>query len=249
MTSAPPDRPTALGPLFAPSGSDDLSSHAHRLLIGCLGFLLPLSLWLLAGWRPTYPLPQWKLLESVSAYYHTGAVAAFVGVLVSLAMFLFTYRGYGNRHNLGDRICAITSGVSAIGVAFFPTGAPAGLQDPAWWSPWMSVVHYVSAATLFTAFFVFSFFLFPGSKPGSRPDRTKRFRNILYRFCGAAILCCMIWILAGGSRPIFLPETLALGFFSLSWLVKGRADWTLRAMGRKAAHFGRNPGDLVGKGG
>ncbi len=249
MSNPPPERPSASGPLFAPSGADDLSSHAHRLLIGSLGFALPISLWLLAGWRPTETLPRWKLLESVSAYYHTGAVAAFVGVLVSLAMFLFTYRGYGNRYNVRDRVCAVTSGIAAIGVAFFPTGAPAGLSDPLWWAPWMSTVHYVSAAALFTAFFVFSFFLFPGSKPGEKPGRSKKTRNALYRICGGAILACMLWILLGTGRSIFLPEALALGFFSLSWLVKGRADWTLRAFGRKAAHFGRHPGELVRRGG
>lgn len=212
-----------------------------------LGLVLPISLWLLAAWRPTAPLPRWGLLESVSAYYHSGAVAAFVGVLVSLAMFLFTYRGYGNRYNARDRICAVASGFAALGVAFFPTGPPAGLPAPQWWSPWMSVAHYVSAAILFTAFFVFSFFLFPMTLGDDKAGWPKKVRNALYRVCGVAILGCMLWILLTTRGSIFVAEALALGFFSLSWLVKGRADWTLRAMSRKAVDLGRQAGNLVGK--
>jgi len=244
------DKPTARGPIFAPSGSDDLSSHSHRLLIGVLGFALAPSLWLLSAIRHVSGLPRWTPLASLSAYYHTGAVAAFVGVLVSLAMFLFTYRGYGNRHNPGDRICAVASGIAALCVAFFPSDAPAGVPNPLWWQPWLATVHYVSAGVLFCAFFVFSFFLFPKTRHGEKPDAPKRARNLLYRACGVGILACMGWIAVNSivlDRAIFWPETFALSFFSLSWLVKGRADWTVRAAGRKAIHFGLRPGELLKK--
>jgi succinate dehydrogenase/fumarate reductase cytochrome b subunit len=249
-TSGTPEQPTVHGPLFAPSGSDDLSSHRHRLLIGSMGFVLPLSLWLLAAWRPTPGLPRWGILDSVSAYYHTGAVAAFVGVLTSLAMFLFTYQGYGNEHNHRDRIAAVTSGIAALGVALFPADTVAGLPRPPWFESWMSDVHYLSAAVLFGAFFVFSFFLFPMSKPHRvKPLPTdKRVRNVVYRACGVIILACMLWVLVLESDPqrsIFWPESVALGAFSLSWLMKGRADWTLSSAGRKAWHYG--PGKLVGE--
>jgi len=50
--------------------------------------MLPLLLWVIAGWRPTTGVQPWELMSSVSAYYYTGAVAAFVGILVSLAVFL-----------------------------------------------------------------------------------------------------------------------------------------------------------------
>jgi hypothetical protein len=107
--------------LFATAEQDDLSSHLHRQLIGYLGMTLPFLLWVIAGWRPTEGLPRWGLLTSVSAYYYTGSVAAFVGILVALAAFLVTYRGYKNEQNRRDRIAAIIASVAAIGVAFFPT--------------------------------------------------------------------------------------------------------------------------------
>jgi hypothetical protein len=79
------------GVLAAP---DDLSQRAHRRVIGVLGLVLPALLYLLAGMRPTDGLPRWDSLNSISAYYYTGAVGVFVGVLFALSLFLFTYRGY-----------------------------------------------------------------------------------------------------------------------------------------------------------
>ncbi len=42
-----------------------------------------------------------------------------------------------------------------------------------------------------------------------------------------------------------MPEVLALEFFAISWLVKGRADWTARAAAEQARHYGRNPQQFV----
>src|SRR5690606_26152835 len=104
-----------------PRREDDLSGHGHRRLIGIFGLLLPLLLWLTAGSRPTPAVEAWELLDSISAYYYTGAVAIFVGILVALSLLLVTYRGYANDRGWLDRGVAITAGVAAFGVAFFPT--------------------------------------------------------------------------------------------------------------------------------
>jgi hypothetical protein len=85
--------------------------------------MLPPLVYLIAGWRPTQGLTPWQPLSSISAYYYTGAVAALVGILVALAVFLFTYRGYDNEYSRLDRAAAIIAGVAAVLVAFFPTGA------------------------------------------------------------------------------------------------------------------------------
>ena len=74
--------------------AESLSQQAHRRLIGILGLLLPLLLYVFAGLRHTVGLPAWTPLNSISAYYYTGAVAIFVGVLFALALFLLTYPGY-----------------------------------------------------------------------------------------------------------------------------------------------------------
>ena len=101
----------------------------------------------------TGSLQPWKILESVSAYYYTGDVAAFVGILVALSVFLFTYRGYSNAYRRRDQCAAIIAGTVAIGVAFFPTGDPASLPVPSWWTPQTRTIHYFSAVVMFVETF------------------------------------------------------------------------------------------------
>jgi hypothetical protein len=237
-------------PLFAAPVADDLSSHAYRQLIGSLGFVLPGSLWLIAGWRHTEELPQWGLLESVSDYYYTGAGALFVGILVALGVFLITYRGYKNPYGRRDRIAGVIAGTAALLVAFFPTGAPEQLPRPSWWTEPTGAIHFAAAAILFCAFSFFCLFQFPQSDVGAGEPLPwdKRLRNGIYRVCGIAMLGCIGWVVAAklGSSPIFMPEALALEFFAASWLVKGRADRTAVAAGRRTVHYGRHPGHLVG---
>lgn len=246
----PTPRPEpAFKSFFGDPEKDDLSSHLHRLTIGGLGALLPGLIWFMAGLRPLKNLSGWRPLDSVSAYYHTGAVAAFVGVLAALAVYFFTYRGYANKDKRWDRIAAIIAGATVLGVAFFPTTAPAGAPVPDWWTPLMRQIHYVSAVVLFGAFIFYALVLFPKSDPHNVAlPSAKRWRNRLYRFCGGTMVVCMAW--AGWSAfhdgPIFWPETFALEFFALSWLVKGRADWTAGSALSRAKFYGRHPAQFVG---
>jgi hypothetical protein len=234
--------------LFAVPEPDDLSSNAHRQLIGYMGLILPALLWLIAGWRPTEGLQPWKPLPSISAYYYTGAVAAFAGILVALALFLFSYRGYDNAYRRSDRIAAIIAGVAAVLVAFFPTGAPSDLEALSWWTPLIGRIHYCSAVVLFGAFIFFSLFLFRKSKVkrGEPLPRDKRVRNAIHIFCGAAMLACMLWagIATVIGAPIFWPEALALEFFAVSWLAKGRVDITALTAGKRSLYYGRHPRQL-----
>jgi len=241
--AAAPDTGQPLEPLFATSELDDLSSHVHRQFIGGLGLVMPVILWLIAGLRPTKGLPRWELLGSVSAYYYTGAVAAFVGIMVALGVFLLTYRGYKNDYGILDRVAAIVAGLAAVLVALFPTGAPIDLLRPSWWTQRTGTIHYISAVVLFCAFSFFSLFLFPKSKVGEGEPLPldKQVRNWIYILCGIAMVVCLLW--AGITHftgvPTFLPEALALEFFAVSWLVKGRADTTAVAAGRWTLYYGR----------
>ena len=242
MTSKPSelDPVRAFEPLSPASGSKDRSSHSHRQLIGVLGFILTPLLWVIAAWRPTDPDQRWQPLTSISAYYYSGAVVVFVGVLVALGLFLLTYRGYGNKYRIVDRLMAIIAGAAAVLVAFFPTVAPNGFARPVWWTDEMETIHLGSAIVLFAAFFVFSTFLFPQSDkktPGTR------LQNAFFIFCGVVIFGSIIWaaIALSNDEPIFLQETLALASFALSWLVKGRVDKTARAVGQRAVYYGRHP--------
>lgn len=235
--------------LYPARENNDLSTYAHRQLIGGIGLVLPALLWLIAGLRPTEGLHRWELLSSVSAYYYTGAVSAFVGMLIALALFLFSYHGYKNDYRWRDRLAAIIAGAASAMVAFFPAGAPSNLSVPSWWTPLTGTIHSISAVALFGAFIFFSLFQFPKSKV-KRPEsltRDKRLRNWIYVSCGVGMVVCMLWagsaLLTGAS--IFWPEALALELFALSWLVKGRADWTAVAAARRTLHYGSHPGQLV----
>ncbi len=202
---------------------DDQSDHAHRQLIGYIGLVLPILLILMAVVRDG--VAQWRSLESISEYYYTGAVAAFVGMLVALALFLFTYRGYKNNYYWADRAASMTAATAALGVAFFPTAVPAGVAALSWWSPLTGVLHYVFAVTLFAMFAVFALWLFRITTSGEQVSPDKRWRNGVYLVCGIVIVASIIWAIVAGLNgwSIFWPESVALVAFSVSWLVKGYA--------------------------
>lgn len=211
---------------------DDISGHAHRQAIGYAGLILPLALIVVAEARPMQhlELQLWPPLGSISAYYYTGAVSIFAGLLVALSLLLLTYQGYENPAGGLDRWMARIGGFAALGVAFWPTRAPTEVLKPDWWQDWMSWAHYGSAAVLFTTFVVFALVLFRKTDPETRPDQKKMRRNRLYLACGAVMVGSMAWIGISGflESSIFLPEAIALWAFALSWLIKGRAAYTFR---------------------
>ena len=125
---------------------DDLSSPAHRRLLGYIGLLLPPLLVVMVKLRDGEAL--WQKLDSVSAYYYSGAVSAFVGMLVGMALFLFTYRGYRNDWHRWERAVGIIAGVAALGVAIFPTKAPMGVPALSWWQPMAALTRCPEQARL-----------------------------------------------------------------------------------------------------
>jgi hypothetical protein len=201
-----------------------LSHYMHQRMIGYLGLLLPVILVVLAAARPTPGLSPWRPLDSVSAYYYSGAVAVFIGVLFAMSLFLLSYQGYVDSR--ADRVLGKIGGGAALLIALFPTGAPEGLDEPAWWREWVGWVHYFAAISLFVVFILFALWLF--RKTGEDPEQLsaeKRRKNLLFLVCGIVMTVAVVW--AGSSlvtgKPIFWPEVIALSAFALSWLVKGEA--------------------------
>jgi hypothetical protein len=230
----------------APSSPDDraddlsgLSARIHRQLIGYVGLALPILLIVITWLRRDHPDRPWSWHGSISAYYYTGAIAAFVGLLVALALFLLAYRGYKNKYQRVDRVASAIAGVAALGVAFFPTRAPDGFTAAAWWTETTGVLHYVSAVVLFSMFAVFSLWLFRLTGSGGQPPADKRNRNRVYLVCGIAIVGSIAWAGVAGmnKQSILVPESIALVAFAVSWLVKGRVDQsivdTARSIGSK----------------
>jgi hypothetical protein len=202
-----------------------LSLRAHRLIIGTVGLMLPALVYLWAGVRPTTGLEPWKVLWSVSAYYYSGAVGVFVGLLFGLSLALFSYRGY--QGVLADRIVGGVGGLAALVVALFPTAAPDGVPMPAWWKAGTGVIHYVAAVALFVSFIVFALWLFRKSDTPRRRDRPpdKRLRDDICLACGLIMIAAVVWagVATLLTKPIFLPESIAIVAFAVSWLAKGEA--------------------------
>jgi hypothetical protein len=214
----------------ATESPDDLSDHRHRQVIGYLGLALPTLLVVAERLRPNAAADQWSA-SSISAYYWTGAVSIFVGILAALSVYLLTYQGYANEYQKWDRLAAIVAGVSAAVVALFPTSPPHGIATLPWWSGWISKVHAIAAIALFSMFALFSLWLFRKSTPGEPPPPDKKQRNTIYLGCGIVIVASMIWALVAGQtdQSIFWPESVALVSFALSWLVKGRAVSSIKS--------------------
>lgn len=209
---------------------DDISGHRHRQVIGYLGLALPIMLVQLVRLRPNAPSDQW-MGNSISAYYWTGAVSLFVGVLAALSLYLITYRGYANDSYKWDRLIAVVAGVAAAMVAIFPTAPPTGAAALPWWADWISKAHAVAAIVLFSMFAVFSLWLFRKTAANEQPTPAKKWRNRVYLLCGVGIVVSMVWAYSAGQSggSIFWPESFALIFFASSWLVKGHALRSIRS--------------------
>lgn len=237
--SAPDAGARGLYPLPPPDPLD-LSTHGLRQLLGYLGVALPLVCWAWTGVFPSADVPH--ALSSVSAYYYTSAVWAFVGMLVAMGLFLFTYRGYSDRRQAWDYWVSNFAGAMAILVATFPTQASDGLTSPSWWRPFMGYVHLTAAVLLFSSFVVFCWFLFPVKDLRVTAEVRRERGYTLYSFgrrlrhywvyysCGLGIVACLGWAAARllHSASIFWPEFGALVFFGISWLRKGQLAWTVR---------------------
>jgi hypothetical protein len=234
MLTQPPLTVSSYTPSAPGQRPDDLSGRRHRQVIGYLGLALPILLVLMVRLRPNTSSDRWSA-DSISAYYWTGAVSLFVGLLAALSLFLLTYRGYANKFHKYDRGAAIVAGIAAALIILFPTTPPPGMPRPLWWADWINKTHLVAGITLFAMFAVFSLWLFPKTAPGEQPNAEKKRRNAIYRMCGFGILTGMAWavIQLESNHSIFWPESLALVSFALSWLTKGQAldsiSSTLRA--------------------
>jgi hypothetical protein len=184
-----------------------------RRVVGMLGVSLPV---VVAVWG----FALCACLEpSISDYYSLRTRDAFVGILFTIAWFLFTYRGYDRDDNRAGNLACLF----ALGVALFPnTGAS-----------WERAIHFASAAALFLVLSYFSLFLF--TRSAGSPTPQKKIRNRVYTACGVLILVCIAsiglyaWLLrdtaVAALKPVFWLETLALWAFGFSWFVKGETLW------------------------
>lgn len=194
-----------------------LSYLELRAIVGIIGFALPFVLWI-GGHRAGSWLPN----PSLSSYYYTCMRNWFVASLCVIGAFLGACKGY----DLRDEIAGYIAGLSAIGVAFFPTSCGCNTTNV------VGYVHYIFAAILFATLAYFCLFQFTQSTDPAGMTPRKKTRNLVYRVCGGIMVACILSMLAlkipaihalmdPCSRLTFCLESAAILAFGFAWLTKG----------------------------
>jgi hypothetical protein len=208
-----------LGDLKEKNSSIIISYFSLRQLIGWLGMLLP-PICILGG----YFFSKIPIQRSISFYYHTNMRDFFVGLMVCVALFLTTYKGYERR----DKIITTTIGIAGLGIALFPClRSSTDTRSVGIFQLRPSIsdkIHISCALIFFILLAINSIFLFTLGKDD--------WKNKIYKLCGYTILASIITlaILLLAINPeevknykmVLAFETIMLLAFGLSWLVKGK---------------------------
>lgn len=236
-----------------------ISYKALRQLIGILGMALPLLCWGVNAFVNNFELlsnplfvdssqtlaytPDGSLKSSISHFYYTAAGPLFTGILISVAIFLFCYKGYPLKQEddrfawLTDNRVANFAALCALGIVTFPTGSEKLIKDNIHIFVASSVagaIHLTFAALFFGAISVMCIVNFrrhPGKAFINTPEGT------LYLVCGWGMLLCLAMLAAVGFTPlhalpwipdsfVYIMETVMLALFGVAWLVKGKSKPT-----------------------
>jgi len=209
-----------------------LSYLGLRKCIGIIGVALPLVLLFGRILLESLGIMKWEslgILDSISVYYYSVMRDVFVGSLCATGVFLISYRyeRWGWDDILGD-----VAGISAIGVALFPTTPPptpkvvvTTLQMT------IGTVHLLLAGCFLLTLALFAAWLFQKTDPNKEPTDEKRLRNKVYAFCGSAIVVFLVLIVLviffpgplwlQSLHPLFWLESLATWAFGIAWFIKG----------------------------
>lgn len=198
-----------------------------RSAIGIAGMVLAIVV-ALGGLLAGLPLQ-----DSISAYYWTTSQDILVGTLAIAGALLLTYKGYDKT----DNWIATLMGVSAIGIALFPTlnGYHGEMSDSVGFfqlSGYVTnVLHYVFAASLFLLLGYMSYFQFTKTNERKNVSVQKEQRNVIFRACGIVIVAAFaLLVLLKAIAPqfsedfntVFWLEFVMLVAFGVSWLTKGQ---------------------------
>lgn len=208
------------------------SYYRVRRLLGYLGFLLPLLL--IIG----VLLPDVDMKPSISDFYHTVLRDLFVGVLITMGVFLVSYQGYERKDGepFSDNVLATFAGIMAFGVALFPNETQNQVEvtfaQTVMGLKMTSLAHYICAILFLLCLGAFCFVRFAQTK------NLKRRKT--YIRCGWVIVASAVFAIGfsvvklSGVQPyksyvddfafVFWAETIAVWAFSYAWLIKGHFD-------------------------
>lgn len=244
---------------------NDLMTISHfrlRKLIGILGMFLPWILLLVNSVinsldllnKPQYItfcscisgnqyIPKQSFKTSISHYYYTAVGELFTGILIAVAIFMFTYRGHKLRKGdfgLSDNFMTNMAGFFALIVVIFPTSpidnVPIIDNLRCYTSTdFVDKIHLTSAGLFFITLAFMSIINFRRGDDINKFSKPDFYRN-LYKYCGIIMLASIVLIVVysfllknkysfiDAIHPVFILESIALFSFGLSWITKGRID-------------------------
>ncbi len=202
-----------------------------RILVGVLGMLLPLLIWLLLLLHSSVYSP----LDSISHYFYARAGTVFIIIVSLLAIFLLVYKGYESI----DFILSSIAGVGALLLLYFPTYnidcncntsncnyVITHLND----NLFREKFHIAMAGIFLGSLALMSIFLFTKKKGDPKgfvlPELKATFKSQMQLSMLMIINNCF-WVYSGpefNERNLtFWFEVIALEAFGFSWFVKGDA--------------------------
>lgn len=192
--------------------------HRQRFVLGIICGLLPICCVLFGLFGASVNLPGWWY--SISDTYYATSSPWMIGSLCLASFFFLTYRGY----DLGDRWFTNLSALTSICIVVFPCSNnfydKVGIfQLP---SNVSSILHNISAATLFVSFGLMILCRF--TKGANKK------KNVLYRVCATIIFASVLGI--GLTTLLSLPgymiivfEFVLLESFAVAWIVKSNVKF------------------------
>lgn len=205
-----------------------------RWLVGLLGMLLPLFLWIILFIQNDVSRP----LDSISHYFYTRAGSIFIIVVSLLAIFLLVYKGY----ELIDFILSSIAGICALLLLYFPTGNIDCNSVPECSSvithlidnEFRIIFHFIMAGMFLGSLALMSIFLFTKKESDKNGLVIPDFKgeNIIFVVCGVLMILSMLMIVTNcfgvfsadefnEKNLTFWFEVVALEAFGFSWFVKG----------------------------
>lgn len=232
----PPETPLqAITPDYSKTGDLVLKNqNSLRKLVGILGMLLPVALYLFIQVDARYS----SILPSISHYYFTRAGGIFVICVSLLAVFLLIYKGEEPK----DYFASSVAGIFALMVVLFPTDNLGDIENGKYMAVTVTKLnisdfrpgfHYLSAAIFLLTLAGMAFFLFTKSNQApSKRTKRKIIRNRIYRVCAIVMVIAMAVVFSGFLCLIppdfydrncitFWMEVVAIEAFGFAWLVKG----------------------------
>lgn len=212
-----------------------LSYLALRRWLGILGLSLPVLIWVVNGFA---------LKSSISHFYYSPSSVIFTGFMITFGIFLIFYPGRIDHDvKISDNWITTIGGAGAILTALIPTAFCSEYDEPIKITTELSgfcggtgmTIHYVhNNSTLGTIHLIcaavflilMGFMSFWRFTKGNTTPKMKKF----YRFCALMVWTPLVILAIEFSfgfywtkYDVFIMECVALSFFGLAWLVKGKA--------------------------